>query len=270
MNTYPMNSYRVQAYNLSHASENKIHDDTVARRLGFSGGLVPGVEMYAYMMHLPVARWGRAFLERGTAECRFTLPVYDGDMAEATGREDGDRIALELRSRGTCCASGSAGLPAGEPAAPALDAYPQGSPPAMQDRPAASPATLPAGQSLNARPLEVSAAVAADYLRDVRETAALYAREQLVHPGLVLRMCNQALLQSVQLGPWIHVGSTVQNLGVARVGETLSAGARVVANYERKGHLFVELDVLVLGEGTRPVAQVQHTAIYRPRQLAED
>ncbi len=264
-----MNTYRVQAYNISHASENKIHDDTVARRLGFSGALVPGVEMYAYMMHLPVARWGRAFLQRGTAECRFTLPVYDGEMAEATGRAEGDCIALELRSRGACCASGSASLPAGAPTAPAREDYPQGSPPAPAARPAASPATLPVGRSLNARPLEVSAGLAADYLRDVRETAELYAREQLVHPGLVLRMCNQALLQSVLLGPWIHVGSTLQNLGLAQVGETLSAGARVVANYERKGHLFVELDVLVLSQGTRPIAQVRHTAIYRPRQLAD-
>ena len=50
--------YRVQARNLSHASENKIHDDDVARRFGFQGGLVPGVEVYAYMTHLPAARWG--------------------------------------------------------------------------------------------------------------------------------------------------------------------------------------------------------------------
>jgi hypothetical protein len=53
-------TYAVEAYNLSHASENKIHDEAIARKLGFSGGLVPGVEVYAYACHLPVARWGRA------------------------------------------------------------------------------------------------------------------------------------------------------------------------------------------------------------------
>ena len=46
--------YRVQARNLSHASENRIHDDGVARRFGFEGALVPGVEVYAYMAHVPV------------------------------------------------------------------------------------------------------------------------------------------------------------------------------------------------------------------------
>jgi len=53
--------YRVEAYNTAKQSENKMHDDTVARRFGFSGGLVPGVDVMAYMMHLPIARWGRAF-----------------------------------------------------------------------------------------------------------------------------------------------------------------------------------------------------------------
>ena len=48
--------YRVSAYNTAQQSENKIHDDAVARRFGFSGGLVPGVDVMAYMMHLPVAK----------------------------------------------------------------------------------------------------------------------------------------------------------------------------------------------------------------------
>ncbi len=62
--------YRVKAFNTAVASENKIHDDAVARRFGFAGGLVPGVEIYAYMTHVPVERWGRAWLEAGSAECR--------------------------------------------------------------------------------------------------------------------------------------------------------------------------------------------------------
>ena len=66
--------YRVSAYNTSKHSENKMHDDTVAKRYGFSGGLVPGVDVMAYMMYLPVAKWGRDFLERGLIEARLTKP----------------------------------------------------------------------------------------------------------------------------------------------------------------------------------------------------
>lgn len=263
-----MKSYCVQAYNTAHSSENKIHDDTVARRLGFSGALVPGVDVYAYMMHLPVERWGRAFLERGAAECRFSNPVYDGKMAEVSGREDGNAIAIEVTSGGRCCATGSVRLPLEAAAVPALDRFPSASLPAMESRAAASSESLPVGGCLGSLALEASAELVSGYLRDVRETDDLYSREGLVHPGTVLRTCNLALLRNVLLGPWIHVGSVVQNFGVARIGETLTARPRVVGNYERKGHLFVELDVLVLTDGLRPIAQVQHTAIYQPRQMA--
>ena len=87
----PLDPYRVVAFNTAHDSENKIHDDATARRFGFGGGLVPGVDVYGYMTHLPVVRWGRAWLERGTAECRFFKPVYDGDTATVTATESGRR-----------------------------------------------------------------------------------------------------------------------------------------------------------------------------------
>src|SRR5437763_7749894 len=76
--------YRVSAYNTAHDSENKIHDDATAKRFGFGGGLVPGVDVYGYISHMPVMHWGRAWLERGSAEGRFLVPVYDGDMTTAT------------------------------------------------------------------------------------------------------------------------------------------------------------------------------------------
>src|SRR5438309_10419275 len=104
--------YRVQAHNTSKQSENKIHDDAVARRYGFSGGLVPGVDVMAYMMHLPVAKWGRAFLERGLIEARFVRPVYDGETADVTGEDKDGGLTIAVESRGQLCATGSALLPA--------------------------------------------------------------------------------------------------------------------------------------------------------------
>ena len=263
-----MKPYRVRACNTAHDSENKIHDDDVARRFGFSGALVPGVDVYAYMMHLPVARWGRAFLERGSAECRFTSPVYDGEFAEVAGREEDGAIRIDVTSGDRECASGWARMPDAAPAAPDVRAFPPARIPDQESRPPASPETLKVGALLGTATLDASAAFVETYLRDVSESDALYAREKLVHPGTVLRMCNFGLLRNVKLGPWIHVGSRVQNHAAARVGETLAARPRVTANYERKGHLFVELDVLVLGGDERAIAHVTHTAIYRPRQAA--
>ena len=93
----PLGPYQIDAFNTAKDSDNKIHDDAVARRFGFSGGLVPGVEVYAYMTHLPAARWGRAWLEHGAAECRLLKPVYDGDRVTVSASETAD--GLELRTR---------------------------------------------------------------------------------------------------------------------------------------------------------------------------
>src|SRR5436853_6935389 len=113
--TSRLETYRVQAYNTAKQSENKMHDDTVAKRFGFSGGLVPGVDVMAYMMHLPVRRWGRDFLERGLIEARFVKPVYDGEDAVVSGSESDGVLTIEVESRGQLCATGTASLPASSP-----------------------------------------------------------------------------------------------------------------------------------------------------------
>ncbi len=260
-------AYSVAAYNTAKTSENKIHDDTVARRFGFRGGLVPGVDVYAYMAHLPVERWGLAWLERGTAECRFLKPVYEGSTAIVTAEPSDAGLKLQVTSQDELCATGTAELPSVASAPPALDIFADVAP--RDERPPADEASLAVGTALGMRPLAVTKEFAAEYLRNVRETDPRYAAEGLAHPGLILRICNWALSHNVVLGPWIHVGSVLKNFAAAHVGDTLSARACVSANYERKGHRFVELDVLVLANASKPLARVTHTAIYRPRQVTE-
>src|SRR3954452_18801302 len=107
--------WTVEAFNTAKQSENRMHDDAVARRFGFSGGLVPGVDVMAYMMHLPVARWGRDFLDRGLIEARFIKPVYDGETTAVTGEEKDGVLSIAVESRGQLCATSAASLPASTP-----------------------------------------------------------------------------------------------------------------------------------------------------------
>lgn len=265
--TSPM-TYTIEAYNISHASENKIHDDSVAKKLGFSGGLVPGVEVFAYASHLPLERWGVAFLERGEMEAKFGKPVYDGRLATANAIEAADgSLELRVESEGVECATGTARLPAAPAEAPRIADYPYHAPPAFDARPPADEQSLAAGNLLSTAPSVLDRERHEAYLRDVREGNLIYAREGIAHPGFLLRLCNFALRENVVLPPWIHVGSAMRNLSLARVGEALSARTRVVANYDRKGHRLVDLDCLLLA-GERPVAHVLHTAIYKLRHLA--
>lgn len=259
--------YTVSAYNTAKASENKIHDDATAQRFGFKGGFVGGVSVWAYMTHQPLQRWGRAWLERGTGEARFGKPVYDGAMAEVLARETETGLELEVHSDGVLCATGRAAMPTDLPPAPRLDDYRAVEPRA--ERHPADEATLRVGDWLGMKPLTVTEAHQAQDLQDVRETDPIYTRERIVHPHTALRCCNWVLTHNVILPAWIHMGSSVRNLGLAHVGDILTVRARVTKNYEHKGHKWVELDALVVANGTTPVTQTVHTAIYRPRQLAE-
>ena len=239
-----MAPYRVSAFNTAKASENKIHDDATAQRFGFRGGFVGGVNVYAYMSHQPVQLWGRAWLERGTGEARFARPVYEGDIAEVSAVEDSSGLVLTVHSQGVLCVSGRAQLPAVVDPAPSLADFKQVPPRA--ERAAASETSLAVGDWLGMVPLTVTEAHHAQDLADLREADPIYLREGIVHAGTILRCCNWALTHNLILPAWIHMGSTVRNLGLARVGDTLNVRARVTRNYENKGHKWVELDALWL------------------------
>lgn len=257
--------HTVVAYNSAKESENKIHDDAVARQYGFAGGLVPGVDVYGYMTHAAVARWGRAWLDRGWIAARFLKPVYEGEevTVRAAPTRDGG-LEIEAISRGEVCGQGTARLPEELPALPVPDQFPHR--PLPDERPPAAAANLPVGALLGSYDCVQAAGEAAHYLADVRESLPLYAEAGLTHPGFLLRLANWTLRRNVRLGPWIHVASEVQNLRAVEVGTPLSARARITANYERKGHKYVELDVLVVAAGEVPVIRIGHTAIYQPRR----
>jgi acyl dehydratase len=263
--TSRLETYRVQAYNTAKLSENKMHDDTVAKRFGFSGGLVPGVDVMAYMMHLPVRKWGRAFLERGLIEARFVRPVYDGEIANVTGEESDGMLSIEVESRGQLCATSAASLPA---SAPSLSISDFSATAPVTERKPVNAATYELGKWLGTVPRAWAGDAAKEYLADVRERDPIYASEGLGHPGLLQRVMNKVLVDNAILGPWIHVGSRMQLLTATRSGDELTARAKVIGNYEKKGHRFVELDALVVANGRTPVAHCQHIAIYQPREQA--
>jgi acyl dehydratase len=257
--------YLVEAYNTARQSENKMHDDEVARKFGFSGGLVPGVDVMAYMMHLPVEKWGRAFLERGLIEARFVKPVYDGETAEVTAGDADGTLTLQVASRDQVCATGTASLPASAPLV-AIGNFEITAP--VASRMPVNATSYALDRWLGTQPRAWPEEAAEEYLIEVREYDPVYGREKLVHPGVLQGIMNKVLVDNAILGPWIHVGSRMQILSAAAVGDELVARAKVTGNYEKKGHRFVELDALIVANGRTPVAHCQHTAIYQPRERA--
>ena len=243
----PPEPYDVVAVNLDPQADNRIHADDVAQQLGFAGALVPGVEVFALASAPLVAAWGEAFLAGGRLSLRFRKPIYDGERVTVTLDDDALTVA---GPDGVLRATGSASATAPRPEIGAYDEVP-----------------LPAALAAEPEPgsfgtvVEPADAVAcAEYVRRIGEPSPLY--DDLVHPGLLLRLVNAALMRNVALGPWIHTASDCRFLGLARHGQQLAVRSRVTDCYARKGHDYVRYDALVLADGL-PVAQVAHEAIWR-------
>ena len=256
----------VLARNDATASENKIHHDDVARRYGFGGGLVPGVTVYGYLTWVPARRWGVEWLERGTITARFEKPVYDGDLVEVRGVDEGAALVLTAMARdGVVCATGHAGLADG--AHVDITGFVGAPVPDPGERPPAGTGTLAAGTVLGTLSRRWDAADRAQYVDLLGEDLDLYERLGVAHPGALIRAANSVLSSSVRLGPWIHVASATRLLGLVHDGDVVTTYGRVVERFERKGHQFVELDVCSM-VGDRPVMAVRHTAIYEPRLVS--
>ena len=258
----------VQAYNLSASSENKIHDDAVAKKFGFQGGLVPGVEVYAYMIYPMLQHFGEEWLHSGYAECRLLKPVYDGARTDISGDFSDENLSLVVESSGEKCATGLASISNGSHQSKKTK-FQEVELPEFEKRPKASKVSLPIGKTLGTFKQIMSEDDQIQYLQDVSEPSGIFKKEKIIHPGWILRMANRALSMNVLLGPWIHVGSKIQNIEAAYIGQTIAAHSEVTDLYERKGHNFVEIDVSVIGERDVFLTHIQHTAIYRPRQVTE-
>jgi acyl dehydratase len=248
-------SHHVRARNAATASENKIHDDTVARRYGFAGGLVPGITVFGYLTRPVVETWGQDWLERGWMEARFHRPIYDGDDVSVRGAvnaADAEAITAEVEAvngAGDVCARARARLEP-RPRAPSLDGYPTADLPAQRHAP--TPEALARIDVLGTVEAGFHAGRADDTLALVGDDdLPLYRDLGAAHPTWLLYWANALLASNVALGPWIHTASTVQNHGVLTDGRRLSARGRVAALRERNGNHIVD--------------HVLHTAIYRLR-----
>ncbi len=266
--------HTVIAYNFALESDNKIHDNEVAAKLGFTGGLVPGVALYAYMS-VPMARdFGVDWIARGTMSAKFIRPIYDGEAATVHATVENEaplRVKLELRNPdGTLCAVGAAGAP---DAQPDLDhsRYPHHPMPSVKREPRAS--ALPPGTVMGSlkidrlRPAHAEPPVT--LLDELRESLPIYAGPNAPwHPALLAVRANRLLAENVALGPWIHTASETTHFALPEPGEETWLRGSVAESFVRRGHDMVTLDLAAFGANGCTLARILHTAIIRPAQLA--
>ena len=233
--------YRVQAVNTARETENKVHDDAIAARYGFHGGLVPGTNVYGYMAVPVLERLGRAWLESGRMAVKLLQPFYEGETVVVRVKPDGENVGEQLAitaedESGAIRASGAAGL---------------GAPP---------PGDLPPEALLPPNRPEASAQVI--YSGRVLGTHAAVLEEPT--PESLLSLANSLIVSNYRISPWIHTASEVAFYGTAQPREPLSVRGIIRDCYQRKGHEFMVVDVVILGRSL--IQRIRHTAIWKLRE----
>lgn len=263
-----MQTWTLTAFNNAADSENRIHADDVAKDYGFRGGLVPGVTVYAYMTHPAVEALGAKWLESGAADARFLAPCYDGEEVTAAAIESGNgKYEIQLTREGQVLGQGSASIPAEPPVVPPIGDYPDVPMPSERIPAEAGALREAAGAGdLGSLNFTFDEAKSMAYIESVGETLPVYGEEQIAHPGFLLSIVNFQLGANVALGPWIHVGSEIRHMGLVHVGDHVSVRGRLTEIYEKKGHEFLDMDVVIVTNDAQVVAKVEHRAIYRIRK----
>ena len=257
----PLPEWRVTAENDAVDSRNLIHDDALARKLGFAGGLVPGVTVYGYLTHPVVAALGVEFLKCGFMTARFRRPIYAGQTVSVrttVTASDENSVTLELSATnpaGEVCAVATALFPGPirlDKALPPLAPLPE-------PRRPATPESLRENPMLGTFYTDSSGGLAPDFLRGMSEASPLY--QHCAHPAWLLRLANYLVDRNLALGPWIHVSSEVQHLATVPAGTKIEVRGKVVSLKEHNGNDYADIDVVLCTD--RPVIRVLHRAIYR-------
>ena len=262
--------YGVRTHNASAQSDNRMHSDDVALAYGFKGALVPGVTVFSHMTQPLVAKHGADWLARGTAEVTFAKPAYEGELltVRTAHAADANSYALTcVNEQGVEIARMAAHLRDSPLPADARSSHAAAA--ATGERPLVTWELMEVGKPFPSLAWKPTRAENLEWCADVRDELPIYREGEApaLHPGFVLRQANLALRHRFTLPAWIHTGSRIAFHSAARAGEAFEVRAIPEEKWLRKGHEFVRLYVCILRDG-RVVAEILHTAIFRPRKAA--
>lgn len=260
--------YRIKAVNDATTSENRIHSDDVARELGFEGALVSGVSVFGYMTRPLVDQFGQEWFKDSIAEVRFLKPAYADDELimttepPATRLENGRYKVSARNQRGELLAQLEFWKPE---IMPELDHRCGARTPAYNGkRPEISWDVIRVDFPAPLYDFGILPVVQKNGLEIMRDNHPLYriGDRPYVHPYLLLKECNLALMRMYVLPAWIHVGSRLILRDPIWVYEDVQVITIPIQKWTRKGHQFIRLYNVFWSQGVAKL-EVEHTAIFR-------
>lgn len=273
----------VVARNTAADEAGSIHDDAYAARMGYRGGLVPGVTLLAYLTPTLIDAFGEAWPQRGRLSARFVRPAYDGEqvsVAANVARTDSEDVTLACRverSDGAACVEAEAicSLRAAQLApAPWRTAIPSAAPPRLGPDgalPELSPEHLAVGQELSPRTYRLSLDEAIAWAAEADNQHAWYREPSpfggrpIVHPVLFARDPIRLLRHNFAYKATIHAATDLAYQGAGWPDRDYTVYGFIADAYERKGNSYVVVDTLTVDQDGREIVRNRHTSLIRLR-----
>ncbi len=265
--------FSITALNDASDSENRMHSDEVAARYGFSGALVSGVNVFGYMTQPLVAAQGAAWFNNLGFNVRFLLPAYEHDeisiASKASDEEPKTLCTQAVNQQGVRLATLDSWHNAelDRQSAETLQRLADSTATnySEKDRPLISWESIELNKPAAIWHWTPSSEENQKHVLAQRDSASCYSTAstpEVVHPYYLLDTCNKALMRMFLLPAWIHVGSECALLRPLQVGEPLRIDCVATAKWERKGHQFIRLKI-IMATASALLFEAEHTAIFR-------
>ena len=258
--------------------ENPIHSTEIARAYGYDGPLIGGVTVWGWATDTIIEAIGKNWLSEGWAEYSFRKPVFPGNVLTITVEPNTENfinswnVMMQSQS-GDTCVEGKIGLGqinwAGR-----LNRPKNMSPANVAEKP---PLTLDRASnktSWTALKLEFDEHIYEEINYKNRLTFnPIFDHSSevkpIAHPSWIAGWAEALLRHNFDIPSSMHTKSLVQHYSSVPLGTTIVGGAEVIDAYERKGHHYVEFDVLLQNTDGKDIAQIRHRTIFRIATASE-
>ena len=258
--------------------ENPIHSTEVARAYGYDGPLIGGVTVWGWATDTIIQALGNDWITRGWSEYSFRKPVFPGNVITITAESDAEdltkpwNVTMNNQS-GDICVIGKIGL--GQTKWENTLTRPVNmSPSEVTEKP---PLTLDrASQETSWTALEVEFN---DHIyEEINHKNRLTfnsifdhcsGMKPIDHPSWIAGWAEALMRHNFDIPSSMHTKSLVKHHSSVPLGTTIVGGAEVIDAYERKGHHYVEFDVLLKDTNEKDIAQIRHRTIFRIATASE-
>jgi len=247
------------ARNYAVASENKIHSDDIAKRLGFTGALVPGVTVFGHLTWPLTAEMGTRWLEGSWVTTRFLKPAYDGERLTITDERHGDAYKVECRNPHGVLIASLECTP--ENQQPDVDLHARLTSTSSAERVPISWDVIRIDEPHPTYIWKPDEAFNKEYARRLDDETEVF-QHGVLHPHAILSQANQALVRRYVMPAWIHTGSEIRFRQLLHVGDAIEVRSVPIEKWEKKGHQFIKLYIAYLLDG-EVATEIYHTAIFR-------